>query len=350
METNFSLFFGLAIQLYEQTLISDQTLFDAPRQAGSDPQVPKGFNAQQTRGLNIFLEAHCATCHKGPTLSSAANPSIFNVPGADKGLVIRKTLNGDFTNDGIANGIMDEGFFNTSVTPTSHDIGLGGSDPFGNPLSFSNQYLQTMLTNKKMVDSIVVKSCNFDNPFAKDYKANELTADVKGGTQGCGPRIIYAKLPKVSVLKTELQKKQQGRALVAVQGAFKVPSLRNVELTGPYMHNGSMLTLEQVIDFYFRGGNFNNPHHFATVVFPQGILPSEKADLVAFLKVLTDERVRWEKAPFDHPQILIPHGHEETANPQSLTDAKDSFINVPAVSKHGRSKALGQLKPIQNYF
>jgi hypothetical protein len=152
------------------------------------------------------------------------------------------------------------------------------------------------------------------------------------------------------VLQQEIKKKQQGRALAAVKGAFKVPSLRNVELTGPYMHNGSMLTLEQVVDFYFRGGNFNNPHHFATVVFPQGISHAERADLVAFLKSLTDERVRWEKAPFDHPQLVVPHGHQETANPQNLTLAKDNFLSVPAVGKYGRSRLLGPLKPIQSYL
>jgi hypothetical protein len=39
-------------------------------------------------------------------------------------------------------------------------------------------------------------------------------------------------------------------------GAFKAPALRNVELTGPYFHTGSYLTLRQVVDFYFRGGDF----------------------------------------------------------------------------------------------
>ena len=39
-------------------------------------------------------------------------------------------------------------------------------------------------------------------------------------------------------------------------GAFKAPALRNVELTGPYFHTGSYLTLRQVVDFYMRGGDF----------------------------------------------------------------------------------------------
>lgn len=348
IEANFSLFFGLALQLYQQTLVSDQAPFDAPRNVG-DPDIPKGFNTQQVRGMKLFLDAHCATCHKGPTLSSAANPSIYNVPGPDKGLVIRRTLNGAFTDNGVVFGMMDEGFFNTSVTPTRYDLGVGGNDPFGNPLAFSTQYMQTLLTHKVMIDPLIVKSCNLDNPFAKDYKAHELIDDVKG-KQNCASRGVYAKLPKASVLLAEMKKKEQGRALVAVNGAFKVPSLRNVELTGPYMHNGSMLTLEQVIDFYFRGGNVNNPHHFATLVFPQGISTEDKADLVAFLKSLTDERVRWEKAPFDHPQILVPHGHQETADPHNLTQLKDNFLPIPAIGKHGRSRLLGPLKPFESYL
>ena len=43
---------------------------------------------------------------------------------------------------------------------------------------------------------------------------------------------------------------------MARNGAVKAPQLRNVELTGPYFHTGSYLTLRQVVDFYMRGGDF----------------------------------------------------------------------------------------------
>lgn len=351
MEANFAFFFGLALQLYEQTLISDQTPFDAPRQAGGDPQIPKGFNAQQTRGLKLFLNAHCAVCHKGPTLSAAAHPDVYTLSTSFSTLrlINRRTLNGSFTGHGTTNGIMDEGFFNTGVTPTENDIGVGGKDPFGNPLSFSMQYLQLLLDGTPMLDPIAVKTCEMDNPFVKDYLSSELRADPNGA-EGCNDRKIYAKVPKVDVLKSELAKSHQGRALFAVEGAFKTPSLRNVELTGPYMHNGSLLTLEQVVDFYFRGGNFANPHHFATLVFPQSITDQEKADLVAFLKTFTDERVRWERAPFDHPQLRVPHGHKEVADAQHPLEAQDQYLNIPAVGKDGRDAALGPIKPFDRYL
>lgn len=350
LEANFSFFFGLALQLYEQTLVSDQTPFDTPRKSGY-PQIPKGLNAQQARGLTIFLDAHCAVCHKGPTLSAAAHPEIYTQSAAFSSLrlVNRKTMNGSFTGKGIINGLLDEGYFNTSVTPTDNDPGLGGSDPYGNPFSFSEQYLQFLLTGKAMVDPVIVNSCDLDNPFANDYREEELIDDpnIVGS---CSDRAIYAKIPKVSVLLDELNKRKQGRALTAVKGAFKVPSLRNIELTAPYMHNGSLLTLEQVVDFYFRGGNFSNTHHFATLVFPQSITETQKADLVAFLKSLTDERVRWERAPFDHPQLSVPHGHIDSAGEHNAKLAQDILLNVPAVGKLGRSKAQGPLKAYQTYL
>ena len=74
------------------------------------------------------------------------------------------------------------------------------------------------------------------------------------------------------------------------QGAFKVPTLRNIALTAPYMHNGSLATLEDVVNFYADGGG----HAFGVDnvdVFVNGfdLNDQERSDLVAFLYALTDE-------------------------------------------------------------
>jgi len=70
-------------------------------------------------------------------------------------------------------------------------------------------------------------------------------------------------------------------------GKFKVPSLRNVELTAPYMHDGSIATLEEVVEHYNSGGQ---PHpNKSNVVRPKNLSPQQKQDLVNFLKALTDE-------------------------------------------------------------
>jgi cytochrome c peroxidase len=75
-------------------------------------------------------------------------------------------------------------------------------------------------------------------------------------------------------------------------GAYKAPSLRNIELTAPYMHDGRFKTLDEVIDFY-SSGLVNSPYvdplmHY--ISFGGNMLtPNEKADLKAFLLSLTDE-------------------------------------------------------------
>ncbi|MBK9163968.1 MAG: VCBS repeat-containing protein [Acidobacteria bacterium] len=87
------------------------------------------------------------------------------------------------------------------------------------------------------------------------------------------------------------------------RGAFRVPSLRNVELRAPYMHNGRFGTLEEVVAFYNRGGDFNAPNK-APAMVPQGLTAQQQADLVAFLKrPLTDERVANETGVFDRPVL-----------------------------------------------
>jgi|SRR5215510_973750 len=71
------------------------------------------------------------------------------------------------------------------------------------------------------------------------------------------------------------------------KGAFKTPTLRNIAQTAPYMHDGSKKTLEDVVEYYGRGGT-PNPY-LAAEVKPLNLTVSEKKDLVAFLRSLTGE-------------------------------------------------------------
>jgi cytochrome c peroxidase len=87
------------------------------------------------------------------------------------------------------------------------------------------------------------------------------------------------------------------------RGRMKVPSLRNVEMRAPYFHNGEMATLEDVVDFYDRGGDFDAPNKNPAIA-PIGLSPTEKAALVAFLRrPLTDPRIPAAAAPFDRPAL-----------------------------------------------
>ena len=76
----------------------------------------------------------------------------------------------------------------------------------------------------------------------------------------------------------------------ATSQAFKVPSLRNVALSAPYMHNGMFATLEEVVEFYAKGGgNAHGAEGVDPFVLGFDFTGQEKADLVAFLYSLTDE-------------------------------------------------------------
>ena len=74
-------------------------------------------------------------------------------------------------------------------------------------------------------------------------------------------------------------------------GGFKTPTLRNVELTAPYMHNGAFNTLEEVVEFYNEGGGaglgLNVPNQTLSSD-KLNLTPEEKKSLIAFMKTLTD--------------------------------------------------------------
>lgn len=77
----------------------------------------------------------------------------------------------------------------------------------------------------------------------------------------------------------------------ADRGKFKVPTLRNIAVTAPYMHDSRFTTLEQVVDFYsgnVHQGSPNIDEHMPAFGTGLGLTAKEKADLVAFLKTLTD--------------------------------------------------------------
>jgi cytochrome c peroxidase len=79
-------------------------------------------------------------------------------------------------------------------------------------------------------------------------------------------------------------------------GKFKAPSLRNVAATAPYMHDGSLATLEDVIDHYAAGGRMNHPNKSA-ILRRVRLADGEKRDLIEFLRSLTDTNLlhdpRW---------------------------------------------------------
>jgi len=86
-------------------------------------------------------------------------------------------------------------------------------------------------------------------------------------------------------------------------GKFKVPSLRNVALRTPYMHNGGIPTLRAVLDFYNRGGDYGPGIDPLVAAIAGKLTEQDKDDLVVFLESLTDPRVELGEPPFDRPRL-----------------------------------------------
>ncbi len=273
VEANFALFWGVSLMLYQATLVSDDAPFD--RWAEGDDGA---LTEQQKEGLSLFFTmARCGGCHSGPELTSASvrETSLTELP-------VRRMM------QKTAVAIHDTGFFNIAVRHAAEDVGLGADDPFGRPLSFARH-----LAARGVGDLAAVMRCRADPSCARAPAGSVLGV----------PMTLYTELP------------------LAIRGAFKTPTLRNVELTGPYMHNGSMATLRQVIELYARGGNFASANADAIgteleLVAIENV--SDAAALEAFLRALTDERVRFQRAPFDHPELPLPDG-----------------TVLPAVGRHG---------------
>jgi hypothetical protein len=121
---------------------------------------------------------------------------------------------------------------------------------------------------------------------------------------------------------------------------FKAPTLRNIALSAPYMHTGRFLTLEQLVEFYNEGRNDGVAQRAA----PLGLTAAQSADLIAFLRYgLTDNRVLYEKAPFDHPQLFVPNGQpgdEFSVTLGANGNATDQLMEIPAVGAGGAAKAI----------
>lgn len=83
------------------------------------------------------------------------------------------------------------------------------------------------------------------------------------------------------------------------RGMFKTPTIRNAELTAPYMHNGVYWTLEEVIDFYNKGGGggMGFDLEYQTLPFNElNLTPKEQNAIIAFMKTLTDTKVAYDEA------------------------------------------------------
>ncbi|GJL79563.1 MAG: cytochrome-c peroxidase [Nitrospinaceae bacterium] len=150
--------------------------------------------------------------------------------------------------------------------------------------------------------SVVSNNAPYDKYFAGDKSAMSASA-LNGmklffGKAKCsichnGPAFTDSKFHNIGVKQHGPLKEDFGRYMITKEdfdkGAFKTPGLRHINRSAPYMHDGSEATLEEVVDFYDRGGDVEeNRSPFIT---PLGLNKKEKKDLVEFMKALEGEPI-----------------------------------------------------------
>lgn len=140
---------------------------------------------------------------------------------------------------------------------------------------------------------LAAKAQSDEHPISESAKRGyALFFGQKAGCTAChtGPNFTDEKYHNLGVGMAAAEP-DLGRFVVSQEekdrGAFKTPTVRNIALTAPYMHDGSQNTLEEVVEWYDRGGH-PNPH-LSKDIRKLNLTAEEKADLVEFMKALTGD-------------------------------------------------------------
>lgn len=331
MEMNFSMFWGLALDAYQKSLVSDQSKFDIAEAAQCFVQIGGGPNAQfpnidkciadglwteaeeaGRRSFNSFGPGGggCLACHGGNMFTNAA---MDNNGDFDPLILL------GFGPPGAPPILADEGFQNTGANLLAQDLGRYAKDPYGYPISFTMQ---------------LIKFAKGEMPADKmDPNANVCNigpAGPNGGGPICDENGNILRQDFVDALATQR---------VEVGGAMKSPSLRNIGLTPPYFHYGGYGSLRDVMDFYNRGGSHrdcaqdpslgctagdssgsgplghqefedvagldNRGTNVAGAISQRGMTPETLDNIVTFMLTLTDKNVQCDAGRFDHPELII---------------------------------------------
>ena len=401
--------------------MNQDTIGSPPPGSPPEPPGPSAYADYSTKDAVFTLQPSgpCAIgllqvtiIDNGPTGDTATIAPIFvpqikppftaPIPPVVGPPIVAGVIDGNFTLHGGT--LYDTGFYNIGVRQTAEDLGIGETDIYGNPLSFTKQIINEMVgipapdelfeVNWARVaepfnwdaDAVFFpggfagyawlthrpqdnpdfgnERCTLPNPPFDDApppfdEADEATCIGAGFNWLVPPEFITAPvffppapgrgdeaIPAYDPFGFPFPNIDNYQAILdqstAVDGAFKVSGLRNAALTGPFFHNGGQQTLRQVVEFYNRGGDFalENIGDLSPFIRPLNLDNDDMDAIVAFLEALTDERVRCEMAPFDHPEIKIAAGSigDEYAVQEdgSGGSADDDIELIPATGAGGR--------------
>jgi cytochrome c peroxidase len=414
MEVNFPLYFGFAIAEYERSLVSDDTPFDR-FMAGDDTAL----TPEQQRGLGLFVtKGRCVNCHAGAELTSASIANIQRdgpmerMITGDGHVAVYDTgtynIGVRLTHEDIGVGgsigpqnlpLSDSRRYQACVKThvAAGETVLAANRSCGVPPIRARPAEAQLLLDQALglvgrppdVAGLLDGARGILTAAGPDLRgafgvaaptAQDLAvafADQRAALEALGleakgvaPDVATQVAALLGVAVNMMPDAANGGDAdafnpigpplgpdekIVADGTFKVPSLRNVELTAPYFHNGGQLTLEQVVQFYDRGGDFadDNRADLDTDIAPIGFSADDKAALVAFLHGLTDERVRNERAPFDHPSLVLPNGASMAKSVKIAPGQKaaEDLVTLPAVGAAGSPTPLGTAHtPFANFL
>ena len=295
-----------------------------PQKLGNLPPVVVPLNNPQSTlkillGKQLYFDTRlskdntisCATCHNPALGWSDAGPTSKGINGQMGGRRSPPVSNAAYSLlqfwDGRAPSLEEQAkgpIQNPIEMGNTHDVMIKSVDNIpGYVEEFEKVYGTRNITVDMVADAIAAFErtvVTTDSPFDRYVNGDDqaLTCEEKKGLEifngkgHCtlchwGGYFSDSRFHNLGVTETDPSKPDLGRYVVTNdpddKGAFKTPTIRDVGLRAPYMHNGTEKTLEDVVDLYDKGGRVGDPN-LDPLIVPLGLTKNEKKALVAFMK------------------------------------------------------------------
>lgn len=304
-----------------------------PEEKAYELQIPSGFDMPQIPEDNILTDAKialgkklfystalsvdstisCASCHRpenafadhlaishgvmgrtgfrnAPSLQNVAWYTIITMDGGNPSLETQPYVPIETHEEMGFNMVLLCERLNTDaeMVTSFNDVFGSNPDPYGVTRALA-AFERTMISGNSRYDQYAYQG-NIHALTAEELQGKDLFFSDALGCANCHSGFLFTNNTFENNGFFSDYSADSGRARITWLhedvGKFKVPSLRNVGVTAPYMHNGQVETLDEIIDMYAAGGSgHENQSGFITGF---SITPTEKEALIAFLLSLTD--------------------------------------------------------------
>jgi cytochrome c peroxidase len=262
----------------------------------TEDKIEAGRRLFFDRRLSRDRSISCSSCHVPELGFSDGRPvavGVFNRVGRRSApALINRGYGSAFFWDGraatleeqVLQPIQDANEMDLTLAEASARVGLPVDDISRSLASF----VRSLLSGNSRFDRFIDGDRDALSP---EQQAGLQIFRNKGSCTAChvGPTFSDERFHNTGVAFRDGRLLDDGRFIITGKsedrGAFKTPTLRDIARTAPYMHDGSIATLGEVVEFYDRGGN-ENPS-LDPELRPLRLTPSEKANLIVFLESLT---------------------------------------------------------------